>query len=63
MGFNTGGDKYDAKSDLKTLSEKELFALRNKFANYCAMPGTVNQMYFNFLSLIELEIASRIGRK
>ncbi len=63
MCTNTGGEKYDAKKELKKKTQKELFALRDKFSLFCANHGTCSYQFLNYLNLIKLEISSRIGKK
>ncbi len=63
MYTNTGGEKYDAKKELTKKTQKELFALRDRFSSFCANHGACSYQFLNYLDLIELEIYSRIGKK
>ena len=61
MAYNNGGLPFDEKAILKSKSQKDLISLRNQFNNVCA--NSRNNQFHSYLSLIELEIASRIGKK
>lgn len=58
--------KRDRKSELEKKTMKELMKLRSKFSSFIYEEEhtfAVNHSFITYLSLIELEISSRIGKK
>lgn len=57
---------YDSKAALKKKTMKELMELRDRFSKFIYEEQhdfSVNHQFPSYLSLIELEISSRIGTK